>query len=154
MARNKLKGTRAPLKKAKQLKGMSASVLPPAFTNNPPPFTYTLKYRKDAPNLYSLIAPENRWTFIWDGNTGTVNRGVVHSLNYLATQAGIADDGTSVEFHFFAETAPLEGRTRKWALEVQPKRYISNVADLVCTVGYYFDRDANTWAEMGLATKA
>jgi hypothetical protein len=124
-----------------------------ALRGGPPPFTYTLKYRRDGPNSYSLIAPKNRWTFSWDGNAGTVDRGAVHPLNYLSTQPGTADDGTSVEFYFFVETDPLETRVRKWALEAVPKRYISGVADLVCTVGWYYDRDPDTWEEMGLATK-
>jgi hypothetical protein len=142
-----------PAKVAKHLRGMSASVSPPAWSSNPPPFTYTLKYRRDAANTYSLIAPADRWTFTWDGNAGTVDRGVVHPLHYLMNKPGDAEDGESVEFYVLAETDPSETGIRRWGLEVQPRPYISGVTDPVCTVGYFFVEHPNSWEEMGLATK-
>jgi hypothetical protein len=141
------------------LKGGSAAVSAPVFTASPSAFLYTLIYRKDGPGLYSPIDPKNplhpknTWTFTWDGVTGSVNRGVVHTLSYLTTQSGTAEDGATVAFHLFAETAPLEGRIRKWALEVDPRPYLYGRPDLLCTVGYFFDRDASSWVEEGFAIK-
>jgi hypothetical protein len=137
----------------KNFKGTSAVVSSPAFSTNPSAFTYTLKYRWNGPHSYSLIPPKDRWTFIWDGNTGTVHRGVVLSLSFLDDLPGQSDDGSQVMFHWFSESPPLEGRTRRWALEVAPAQHVQGDPDSLCTVGYYFDRDESSWTEVGLATK-
>ena len=139
----------------RQIKAMRATLSSPAFSDNPPPFTYTLKYLKNAPHSYSLIAAKDRWTFIWDGQTGTVHRGIVLSLTFLNDLPGEAeDDGSPITFHWFSESPPLEGKTRKWALEVTPRPLISADTENLCTIGYYFDRDHSSWTEIGLATKS
>jgi|HubBroStandDraft_6_1064221.scaffolds.fasta_scaffold393275_3 hypothetical protein len=131
--------------------GTAADISTPIFTPNPPPFIYTLKYKRKPTGGYGEIAARDRWTFHWDGTTGSVNRGVVHALSYFNTHGGTAGP-EKVTLYIFVEVSPLEGATRKWLLEAEPRLYLESVEERLCTVAYVLDRSDASLERVGLAT--
>jgi hypothetical protein len=114
----------------------------------PPPFTYVLKYRVEADGTYTCItAPNPSWKWVWNGASGTFDRG----------NAGVAPSvltrllGGDTRFYWFSEKE-ADGTSVKWALEVQPKAgYIDQApSEQLCTVCFYIN-DVRTF--VGYATK-
>lgn len=141
-------------RKRRSLIGVATAKLSATVSPNPSACRYHLAFKKNAQGTYDSVDDDrDRWELVWDGNTGTVHRGIVVTISFLDTRPGKLADGTPVEYHYFMETAPVEGKTKKWEAEVTPRQCLPKIPDLLCQVGSYFDRDETSFQVLGFARK-
>lgn len=113
----------------------NAAVLPEAFD-------YTVSFyagnRENINGEKVLIA-----RFRWEGKTGTVERADLTTGKTL--QKAVKFLTTTGNYYAFAETEPVNGRTKKWLIEIYPPTSNGNLH----TIYTYFDKDRESLRAVG-----